>query len=225
MVGRERTNVGSVKGLLVVLALAVSAFAAPAAAQESPVRPGYSQPATTLAEALRWFARASGYDVVFLEGLVEGRRSAPVKNARNAHDALTQMLAGSGLVPRFTRPDAFILEPLAASASADLSLDRIEVVSPILDDKRMAYRWYGEKLLEVSLATLRRSRELGMRSYDFTIYVWLSADGEIENLEGSGGAGQREVVGIAKGMLKGLVVGIIPPANMPQPVGLRITAQ
>jgi hypothetical protein len=135
------------------------------------------------------------------------------------------MLTGSGLVPRFTRPDAFILEPLAASVPARLSLDRIEVVSPVFSNEEKAYRWYGEKLLEVSLATLRRSRALGMRSYDFTIYVWLSADGRVEELEASGGAEQGDVLGIAKEMLKGLIVGIVPPPNMPQPVGLQISAR
>lgn len=226
MVAWGRTNVG-IRGALLALLLALASFglALPAAAQDAGARGRHSQPAMPLAEALRQFARTSSYDVVFPEELVKGRQSAPVKDARNAHDALAQMLAGSGLVPRFTRPDAFILEAPAAAAPADLSLERIEVVSPPLGQREAAYRWYGEKLLEASLETLRHSREMGMRSYDFTIYVWLSAEGTIIDLEGHGGSGQSEVLGLATGMLKGLVLGIAPPTDMPQPVGLRITAQ
>ena len=108
MAARERTNADGVRALLFVLVLGILLLATPAGAQEAAVRPDFSQSAMPLAEALRQFARVSGFDVVFPEDLVAGRRSAPIKNARSAHDALAQMLAGSGLAPRFTRPDAFI---------------------------------------------------------------------------------------------------------------------
>ncbi len=178
-----------------------------------------------LAEALRRFAKESGYDVVFPEGLVEGKMAAPVRDAANAHDALIQMLAGSGLVPRFTRPDAFVLEAAMIPSSADLSLDRIEVLTSALGERKAEYRWYGERLLEASLRILRQSRELGFRTYDFTLYVWLSGDGKIVELGGDGVVENQEVFSIAKNMLLGMGVGIIPPVDMPQPVGLRITAQ
>lgn len=236
MVAWQRTFSGIVNTLLVGVRLAVSVglavcvgggliFSSPVSAQERQPQSALSQPAMPLGEALRRFAKASRYDVVFQEELVRGRRSAAVVGPGSPHDALVQMLAGSGLTARFTRPDALILERQSAADAPDLALQRIDVVAPVPAERQAQYRWYGEKLLQASLKTLRQSREMGMRSYDFTIYVWLSAEGTVVDLEGHDGAGQNEVLGIAKAMLKGLIVGIVPPVDMPQPVGLRITAQ
>lgn len=221
MLAWKRTNAGIV-GVLLVASMILGCVA-PASAQKTARPEQFDQPAMPLAEALRQFAKRTGYDVVFPESLVEGRQSAPVRDARNAHHALTQLLYGSALVPRFTRKDAFILERADEVAAADITLDKIEVASSPAD--AAAYRWYGEKLLERCLSELRRSRDIGLRSYDFTLYVWLSHDGKIESLKGTADTAQEEILGIAATMLKGLVVGSEPPANMPQPVGLRISAQ
>jgi hypothetical protein len=202
-----------------------TSMTSPAAAQEVPAARRDNPPGVPLAEALRRFAKERGYDVVFPEMLVEGKRAAPIREAGSAYDALTQMLAGSGLVPRFTRPDAFVLEPASPTAPADMSLERIEVLTSPFGGMSAEYRWYGEKLLETSLRTLRQSRELGLKTYDFTLYVWLSGEGEIVDLEGYGGAENQEALAMAKEMLRGVLVGTIPPLDMPQPVGLRIVAQ
>lgn len=220
MVAWERTNIGIVTALVAILAILGLGWATPASAQTTHAAAAFDQPAMPLADALRRFAKVTGYDVVFQQSLVEGRRSAPVDDARNAHHALSQLLARSGLAPRFTRPDAFILEAEGGDDGADMVLQKIEVVSAA---DSAAYRWYGEKLLQLCLNTLRRSNEMGLRSYDFTLYVWLTEDGRVRDLQGAGDQG--EVIAIAGGMLKGLAVGTVPPANMPQPVGLRITAQ
>jgi hypothetical protein len=207
------------------LVLAMSLTSMPAIAADSQGTYTFAQPPLPLAEALRNYARVANYDVVFPEELVRGRRAPAIVDARSAHEALGQILAGSGLVARFTRPDAFILEArTAATMAPDLVLDRIEIAVD-REQREAAYRWYGEKLLNACLSTLRHSRELGLRSYDFTIYLWLSDDGRIEALESAGVGNQAETLAIAQRMLTGLVVGTAPPANMPQPVGLRITAQ
>lgn len=91
-----RTLALSLALLLQVLA------AAPVAArgQEGDWAVAAGQP---LADALRQFGKRNGYDVIVAEELVEGKRAAPVQKARTAHEALMQMLGGSGLVPRFTQ--------------------------------------------------------------------------------------------------------------------------
>lgn len=221
MLALKRAKTGIVRVLLAMLA-ATWAAAVPACAHDSGEPSGYSQPAMPLADALRLFARTTGYDVVFQEALVHGRRSAAVDRARNAHQALAQLLEGSGLAPRFTRRDAFILERVGAQETADLTLERIVVASAA---DRAAYRWYGDKLLQRCLSTLRKSGEMGLRSYDFMIYVWLTEDGRVKELRSTGAADQSEVIRVASIMLKGLAVGTTPPANMPQPVGLRISAR
>lgn len=178
-----------------------------------------------LADALRQFGKRNGYDVIVAEELIEGKRAGSVQKARTAYDALIQMLDGSGLVPRFTRRDAIILESAARQAPPDMSLDEIDVLTSAFRANNDEYRWYGEKLLGASLALLRRSGELGARSYDFTLYIWLSADGQIVGLDGFGDEKNGEALGLARKLLDGMAVGSPPPANMPQPVGLRIVAQ
>lgn len=207
------------------LPLALLALVAePAAAREQANEWGVTA-GRPLADALREFGKRNGYDVVVAEELIEGKRAGSVRKARTAYDALMQMLDGSGLVPRFTRPDAIILEPAVRQAPPDMSLDEIDVLTSAFRANNNEYRWYGEKLLGASLALLRRSSELGARSYDFTLYVWLSPDGRITGLDGFGAGSNEEAVRVARKLLDGMTVGSPPPANMPQPVGLRIVAQ
>lgn len=224
--GKTRHSGGrALRALALSLALLCQALvAAPVAARERQDDWGVTagQP---LAEALRQFGKRNGYDVIVAEELVEGKRAGPVRKARTAYDALMQMLEGSGLVPRFTRPDAIILESATREAPPDMALDEIDVLTSAFRASNDEYRWYGEKLLGASLALLRRSSELGTRSYDFTLYVWLSADGRITGLDGFGAGSNDEALVIARRLLDGMTVGSPPPANMPQPVGLRIVAQ
>jgi len=209
-----------------LLAVALLSLSTPAAAEPAAAAARRSLPGgAPLADALRRFSRESGYDVVFPEELVRGKRAAAVRDPRSAYDVVTQMLAGSGLAPRFVRRDAFILEPLAPPTPPALALDPIEVLTPPVGEQAAAYRWYGDRLLEVSLSVLRRSPALAMRSYDFTLYVWLSGEGRVIDLDGQGTETNTESLGIAKELLRDLMVGVTPPPNMPQPVGLRITAQ
>lgn len=211
-----------------LLAGTTPAHAEPASSPSSaPTSPRWSiAPGTPLADALRTFARVSGYDVVFADELVRGKTSTKIDAGATPVEALGQILRGSGLSPRFTRPDAFIIEAAAErAATADLLLEPIEVVIAPPDLREAEYRWYGEKLLQESLAALRRSSELGMQSYSFTLYVWLSSDGQIVDLEGRGSEADNGALAKARGILMGMVVGSDPPANMPQPVGLRIISQ
>ncbi|WP_447756632.1 STN domain-containing protein [Sphingopyxis fribergensis] len=224
--GQTRYSDGGVLRILalslVLFLLALVTEPASARAQQDDWGVTAGQP---LADALRQFGKRNGYDLIVAEELVEGKRSGPVRKARTAYDALMQMLEGSGLVPRFTRPDAIILESAARQAPPDMSLEEIDVLTSAFRASNDEYRWYGEKLLGASLALLRRSSELGTRSYDFTLYVWLSADGRITGLDGFGAGQNDEALGLARKLLDGMTVGSPPPANMPQPVGLRIVAQ
>jgi hypothetical protein len=216
---------GALRALALSLALLLLALVAePVASREQQDDWGVTagQP---LADALRQFGKRNGYDVIVAEELIEGKRAGSVQKAQTAYDALMQMLDGSGLVPRFTRRDAIILESAARQAPPDMSLDEIDVLTSAFRANNDEYRWYGEKLLGASLALLRRSGELGARSYDFTLYIWLSADGQIVGLDGFGDEKNDEALGLARKLLDGMAVGSPPPANMPQPVGLRIVAQ
>lgn len=212
--------------LAVLLLTGAPAVHAQTAAHGTSAESGWRvAPGTPLADALRTFARQSGYDVVFAEELVRGKTASGVRANASAYETLTRMLAGTGLAPRFTRRDAFIVEAIAESDAPDLALAPIEVVTTPPEVREAEYRWYGEKLLQASLAALRGSGELGKQSYDFTLYVWLSNEGRVVDLDGQGSGAGSEALSKAKDVLTGLLIDAPPPANMPQPVGLRISAQ
>src|SRR5690606_10034184 len=109
---------GVLRAIALSLALLLQGLAAePAVARQQQDDWGVVA-AQPLADALRQFGKRHGYDVIVAEELVEGRQTAPVSGARTAYEALMQMLEGSGLVPRFTRPDAIILEPAVRQTPA-----------------------------------------------------------------------------------------------------------
>lgn len=210
---------------LVALTVSLGHPFAAAWGQAAPARAAFDQPRMPLDQALRRFGQTAGFDVVFKEDLVRGRQAAAVSRARSAHDALAQILTDTGLAARFTRPNAIILEPVGAEAAhSDLSLDPLEIVSPLLAGPA-DYKWYGDKLLEACLATLRQSAALKDRPFKLTVYLWVNDSGTVTDLRAYGAGDQIEIAKVANGILKGLTIDGLPPANMPQPVGLRIDAR
>jgi hypothetical protein len=67
-------------------------------------------PAQELTTALERFSRATGMAVLVDRQLTRGRRSVAVKGLLNADEALNRLLAGSGLMARYARDDAFTLQ-------------------------------------------------------------------------------------------------------------------
>ena len=206
--------------------LALAALLLPTLAHAQAIPEPKSQPAIEarvqqpLGEALEDFSRRFDFDVVYPERLVRGLHTVAVEPAGNAPHVLEQILKGTGLVARFTRPDAIILEPARAAGAPDMTLDRLEVRPPGPGE----YRWYGQRLLDASLGMLRTSTGLASKSYDLFVYVWVSDDGTVTDLRVYGGAGEDREVDLAARVLQGLKIEIPPPLNMPQPVGLRIAS-
>lgn len=182
----------------------------------------YRQDALPLGEALELFGRAAAFDIVFPEQLVRGRRSGAVDSA-NPYLALEQILRGTGLAARFTRPDAIILESIHVATKPALTLDTLEVAATERE-AQAAYQWYGQQLLQGSLALLRGSRALAVRSYDLTVYLWIDRGGGITASRVYAASGAADEADIAASALATLAMQLPPPANMPQPVGLRIAS-
>ena len=226
--GEQGVVAGAMRDFTISLGLRAACFAASvclpgiAAAQTKAAPKTYRQEALPLGEALERFGRAAAFDIVFPEHLVRGRRSGPV-DSPNPYRALEQILIGTGLAARFTRPDAIILELVRAPSKPALTLDTLDVGVPDRDTQA-AYQWYGQKLLESSLALLRSSRALAVKSYDLTVYLWVDKDGGITASRVYAASGAADEADIAAGALATLAMRLPPPANMPQPVGLRIAS-
>ncbi|ATQ44606.1 STN domain-containing protein [Caulobacter mirabilis] len=205
-----------ISGLAAVAVLAPQARAQSGAAYDYPVLP--------LSEALARFGKQSGFHLNYDEALAEGRAAGPVR-ARSPHEALSQLLAGTGLVARFTRRDAFTIVPRATEARPDMRLDDLVVTAPVIGEaKGVDYAWYGSLLLEECFRKLREQRALKGRRYELQLYVWLDRDGAVTRLETLGPLDQVETRLLVEESLAGLRVASLPPQAMPQPIRLRISA-
>ncbi len=83
--------------------------------------------AQPLEEALRQFTRQSGVQVGYEPKDVTGRTSASVSDAKSAGDALSQLLAGTGLTFRYTTTNAVRLELAPQSADGSIALGPVRV--------------------------------------------------------------------------------------------------
>lgn len=101
-----------------VAVMAVSpgeALAQPAASMET--RQPFHIAAQPLLEALKAFGRQTQAQVLFDDGLVEGRQGAAVSGNLSAREALARLLAGTGLAAVSTQPGTFTIQTAAAAAS------------------------------------------------------------------------------------------------------------
>lgn len=126
---------GSAAALMVVVSGAIvgSASAQTIPLQQStPQTIAFNIPAQDLGGALNAFADRAGLRLLFPSNLVAGRRSAGLAGSLTRNQALTRLLAGSGLTYRFTSANTVtIADSAAASAGAApagaISLDTIDV--------------------------------------------------------------------------------------------------
>lgn len=217
----------AMRALACVTALSLAAVCgspAPAFARQASTAV-YDMPAMPLSEALARFGRQSGFHVNYDERLAHGLTSRPVVGAASPHEALDQLLGGTGLVPRFTRRDAFTIIRRAEDARPDMRLDDLVVTAPVIGQARSGdYAWYGSLLLEECFRKLRGQRALKGRKYELQLYVWLDATGNVTRLETVGPAEQGETRAMIEGALVGLRLASLPPQAMPQPIRLRISA-
>ncbi len=83
--------------LLASASVAVAVVIAPVAAQAQEATYQIDIPAQSMGDALRALGKATKQNIVFSGSVVKGKRSAAVRGQMSASDALSQMLAGTGL--------------------------------------------------------------------------------------------------------------------------------
>lgn len=100
----------------------------PVQAQAQTAEPQFDIPAQSLGDALMAFGRQSGMQVTAEAPLIEGRNSSAVSGRMAAGQALSQLLAGSGLTFRYAGRNAVRLEraPQAADGAIQLGPVRVE---------------------------------------------------------------------------------------------------
>ncbi|MDE1174714.1 MAG: energy transducer TonB [Parvibaculaceae bacterium] len=168
----------------------------------------YDIPAQSLESALNAYITASGAQVFYETALTAGRQSGEVKGRFTPAAALRALLAGTELAARRTDVDAFVI----MQAPAD------ETGSPaILPDSR-----FLGALQTGILGALCRDVQTRPGTYKIALELWISPTGVVRRsaLIGSTGNATRDAAFTAA--LQGLVIGALPPADLPQPVFMAI---
>ncbi|HVY13788.1 MAG TPA: TonB-dependent receptor, partial [Rhodopila sp.] len=85
-------------------------------------------PAEPLDSAIRTLIQQTGLQVAYPASLSQGKRSANVSGTYAPSDALSRVLAGTGLNYRFTGANTVTLEPAAATQDGATTLPQVQVV-------------------------------------------------------------------------------------------------
>lgn len=88
---------------------------------------GFQIAAGPLEDALRQFTRQSGIQVGYEPGDVRGRTAAAVSGSMSGAEALSRLLAGTGLTYRYTAATAVRLEPAPQSGDGAIRLGPVRV--------------------------------------------------------------------------------------------------
>lgn len=89
-----------------------------------------------------------------------------------------------------------------------------------------AYRWYTDQIKTRIEEVLAAQKDLAKVQYRLIVYVWLARDGRVERAELQGSSGDKAVDKLIRKALTGMgSIAEAPPADMPQPVKLRITSR
>ncbi len=172
-------------------------------------------PAQDLAQALELFSRATGMAVLVDRELARGRRSVGVKGHYSAREGLGRLLAGSGLMARYARSDAFTLQVPPASQPAP---------------EQGAGGRRGARLNSSFATALQRAVERSLCASQLTrpgsfralLQLWVGADGRVQHsrLVSSTGDWQRDEALVQR--LADIRVERQAPSSLSQPLTLLL---
>ncbi|WP_162248695.1 TonB family protein [Variovorax sp. Root473] len=208
--------------LVMALMMGARLAAAQAASDGEVVR--FDLPAQPLEISLAVFGRITGHSVLVASSLTAGREAAAVRGDFAPREALHRMLAGSGLVARYTGTNAFTLVPVPAEPSEKgLADGRATKGDPGAVDAMRAQAGYAAVLQASITRVLCIAQPDAFGRYRLGLRLWIDPTGlvsEARLLEGSGLA-QRDVAVLA--ILRSLEMDAPPPPGMAQPVTILLT--
>lgn len=217
---------GPRRGLACLAGLALI-FASPVQAATQNAQGGaatfaFDVPAEPLDEALANVARTTGMQLLSDSNLIAGRRGNALGGRMTAEEALTRLLAGTGLRARFTARGAIVI---TSAVTADLMLEPLHVqAAPVLgggpDERAMAYVALVQRDL---VAAAQAEPRLAAGAYRISLRLWLDPTGRIvrsEVIEGSGDAARDSAFCAT---MRNVRISEAPPQSLPEP--LRIEFQ
>lgn len=193
-------------------------------------------PPQALASALDAYGAQTGVQLLYNSALAAGRSSPGVKGRMGQTQALQTLLAGSGLVARYTdgRAKAFVLAEANAPATTGLppvfngpvmALDTIHVEGPPVIKASGNHDLYARFVQSGIQSALHRDTVLRRQVYAVSLHVWVGATGRLDRAEVFGGAGDQALDRRVLEAIRGLAIAQPPPADLPQPIHVLVAAQ
>ena len=212
--------------LLAILSVIMALACSPARAQE----PGSDQmafdiPSQPLDGALTHYFQTTGVQLLYDSNLTLGRRSTTVRGRYARRDALRRLLAGTGLIVRYSRANAAIITTPSGGAGEGplIPLGRVVVRERITPARlapvdRMAY--YGR--LEAELQSyLRGDRRTGRLAFNIVVEFRVGSEGRLRDLRVSKGSGDRKIDLTVSDALRSAIVAT-PPDMLDQPLKVAL---
>lgn len=190
-----------------------------AADPAAPMR--FDIPRLPLAAALSRFHAQTGQSLLYDDAIAEGRMAGPLQGERTPEAALRELLAGSGIVVRYTSQAAFMLmrpeAPDAGSAPAAAATGTASASAATA-----ARRDYYTELQARVTAALCGDPATMPGSYRLALNLWIDAEAPVvERVLLHPTGNERRDARIAA-RLTGLALASAPPAGLAQPIALLI---
>lgn len=162
-------------------------------------------PAQPLERALTAYANATGLSALVDSGVTAGRWSTAVQGLFTPRDALSKLLAGTGLTVRYISNTAFTLTTDAPPGPAGALA---------------GYAAFVQSAVTRSLCEAQ-GREFG--SYPASLQLWIGQTGVVSRVSLLESTGQPERDAQLARLLPGLPLGAAPPEDLKQPITIRLT--
>ena len=193
-------------------------------------------PAEDLGDALQTLGTQSSLNILYGRDVITGQRSAPAHGVMTRDQALTTLLGSSGLLFRFTGPDAVLIFspsqiPVTALATTGHVSDAPRMMLGVLTvqgsleiggRRPASFVPYSQSVLGVIHQRLDTDPRVRGKPYKVVLRVRIDPDRRVHlaSLERpSGVPGVDEVIA---DIVDGTVAPAAPPPDMPQPIWFEL---
>ncbi len=193
-------------------------------------------PAQPLAAALEAFSTRSRVQILYDSRLAGTRFSSPVQGLLPPETALRQLLSGTDLIGRFTAARDVVITTLEAEKRAEATPggEGVAVVAGLFTLQtlrveatpraRADYGAYAGVVQADLQRLLQGDRRTGKGRYRVGIKLWVKQTGEISRSEVFDSSGDLERDEVIAQVLANAMLSEGPPADMPQPIQVVISA-
>jgi hypothetical protein len=176
-------------------------------------RLAFNIPAQTLTTALDSYSEVTGREVFYDGALTLSRRSNAVQGSLAPDVALSDLLAGTGLVARPTGPASFTIEPSGRNSLPFVASSRSAAAPET---------YFADVQASVAHA-LCASDATRLGQADIIVRMWIGSSGKVVRTQAVE-AVNRTNMSALEDALRGLSVGV-PPSDVPQPIVLAVLAR